>query len=223
MRRFEHLHHESRLVAEEIIRRPDPAEELVHDAEFGVGGGDEGACLREDGDEGILSEEGAFAGHVGAGEEPDGLGSTDEAVVAGEGAALFFQPLRDGRVAAGDDFVGGAEIQQGTDVVLFVGEDGEGAGDVELVEDGGVATEGDKVADDLLAEFLEHALFFGADLEFGLVDGGAEGGPLGEVEGTGGFGGADAANVGEGFQRRADVFCALDVAEMAQSRCPSQG
>lgn len=199
IRRLEHLDHEGGLVAEEIIRRPDPAEELVDDAEFGVGGRHEGAGLCEDGDEGVLPEEGAFAGHVGPGEEPDALGSADEAVVAGEGAALFLQPLRDGRVAAGDDLVRGAEIQQGPYVVLFVGEDGEGTGDIELVEDGGVATEGDQVADDLLAELLEDALFFGADLESGLIDGGAEGRPFGEVEGTGRFGGADAADVGKGF------------------------
>ena len=100
-------------------------------------------------------------------------------------------------------------------------EEGEGAGDVEFVEDGGVAAEGDEVEDDLLAELLEDALFFGADLQFGLIDGGAEGGPFGEVEGTGGSGGADAADVGQGVERCADVLDALDMAEMPQSGGPA--
>lgn len=221
MGRLEHLDHEGGLVAKQVVGGADAAEEVVDDAEGGVGGGNEGARLREDGDEGVLAQEGAFAGHVGTGEEPDGLGGADEAVVADECAALVAQALRDGRVAAGEDLVGRAEVEERAHVGLVVREEGEGAGDVEFVEDGGVATERDEVEDDALAEVLEDAVFFCADLELALVDGGAEGGPFGEVEGPRGFGGADAADVGEGFERCADVLGALDVAEMAQSWGPA--
>ena len=109
--RLEHLDHEGGLVAEEVVGGADAAEEPVDDAEGGVGGGDEGARLRQDGDEGVLPQEGAFARHVGPGQEPDALRLAHEAVVADEGPALFEQALRDGWVAAGDDLVGGAEVE----------------------------------------------------------------------------------------------------------------
>ena len=82
--------------------------------------GHEAARLREDADERVLPEEGAFAGHVGTGDEPDSIGRADVAVVADEFPALFPQSLRDGRVPARDDFVRGAEVQHGAHVGLVV-------------------------------------------------------------------------------------------------------
>ena len=92
-----------------------------------------------------------------------------------------------------------------------------------MVEDRGVAAEGDEVSDDLCAEGLEDEGFFGADAQFSLVDSGAEGGPFGEVEGPGGFGGADVAGGGEGVEGGAHVFGAFDVADVAEAGGPAEG
>src|SRR2546429_9023580 len=42
-----HLHHERRLTAHQIVRRPHPREQAVHDADDGAPRGDEGAQDRK--------------------------------------------------------------------------------------------------------------------------------------------------------------------------------
>lgn len=96
-------------------------------------------------------------------------------------------------MSSADDFVRGAGVEDGSRPELFVGEQREGTGYVELVEDGGVAPEFDDVVDCLGAEGVEDALFFRADVGFAGVDSLAEGGPFGVVEGAGAFAGADGA------------------------------
>jgi hypothetical protein len=121
--------------------------DLVDEAELGVLGGDESAGLREDGYQGVLAQVGAFAGHVGACDEVEAffVVVADEAVVGGEVPALGSEADVDGWVAAADDAVGCAGVEDWAGQVAFFGYCGVGGGDVEFVEDGGVAAEAHEV------------------------------------------------------------------------------
>lgn len=68
---LEHLDHEGGLGGVEVVRGAEAGEDCVDQAELGVVCWDEGADLGEDRDEGGLTEEGGFAGHVWASDEPD--------------------------------------------------------------------------------------------------------------------------------------------------------
>ena len=135
LRTLQHLDHERRLVAREIVRRAHATKHLVDEPDLGVDGGHEGARLRENGDERVLAEEGAFAGHVGAGDEEDLLARVQVAVVGGEADALFAEAQVDHGMSAADDGVGGAVVEDGSGPVLHFGDSGVGAGHVQFVED----------------------------------------------------------------------------------------
>jgi hypothetical protein len=114
---------------------------------------------------------------------------------------------------------GGGVAEDGAGEVLCGGEACKGGGDVQLVENGRVAPEGDEAVDYPLAERGEDALFFGADAETGSVEALAEGGPFGEVEGARGAAGGEGldGNVGGG----AGVF-AFDVGDVPEAGGPAE-
>ena len=70
-RGFHHLHHKGALASGEVVRSAHAGKETVHEADFGGGGGDEGAHLGHDADDGDLPQDGGFAGHVGTGEQAE--------------------------------------------------------------------------------------------------------------------------------------------------------
>ena len=70
-RGLDHLDHEGRAAARQIVGGADPAEQAVDDADPGRAGRHVGAHLRQDRDQRVLPQKGALAGHVGTGDEPD--------------------------------------------------------------------------------------------------------------------------------------------------------
>ena len=70
-RRLDHLDHEGRAPAREVVGGADAREQPVDDAEMRVAGRHEGADLGEHGDQRVLAQVGRLAAHVGAGDEED--------------------------------------------------------------------------------------------------------------------------------------------------------
>ena len=68
--RFDHLDHERGTAARQVVGRADPREQPVHNADPRTRGGHETADLRHQRDQRVLAQEGRFAGHVGAGDQP---------------------------------------------------------------------------------------------------------------------------------------------------------
>ena len=73
-RRLDHLDHEGRAAAREVVGRADPGEQAVDDADPRLAGRDEGADLGEDGEQRVLAQEGRLAAHVRAGDEEHAAG-----------------------------------------------------------------------------------------------------------------------------------------------------
>ena len=69
-RGLDHLDHEGRAAAREIVRCADAAEQAVDEAELRALGGHEAAGLGEHRDQRVLAQEGRFAAHVRAGDQP---------------------------------------------------------------------------------------------------------------------------------------------------------
>ena len=135
-RGLDHLDHEGRAAAGEIVGRADPAEQPVDDADPRRLRRHIGAGLGEDGDQRVLAEEGRLARHVRAGDQPDAprlaaaLGA-ERAVVGDEGLALGAERLLDHRVPAAVDREGERLLDHRPDIALGLGEHGEAGGDVE--------------------------------------------------------------------------------------------
>jgi hypothetical protein len=108
-RRLDHLDHEGRTAARQIVGRPHPAEQPVDDADPGALRRHLRARLREDRDQRVLPQKGALPRHVGAGDEPDPVGRQG-AVVGDEAVAFGGQCRLDRRVAAAGDLERGAGL-----------------------------------------------------------------------------------------------------------------
>src|SRR3546814_2113252 len=78
---FHHFHHEGGPALREIVRRADPAEQPVDNADAGAVGGNEAARLRQYRDQRVLAKEGRFAAHVGAGHQPQARGLLKAAII----------------------------------------------------------------------------------------------------------------------------------------------
>ncbi|KZL86673.1 hypothetical protein CI238_04254, partial [Colletotrichum incanum] len=222
LRRLHHLDHEGALVAVQVVGGPDAAEDGVDDTQLGVVGGHVATDLREDSDERVLPQERAFAGHVGPRDEPQSSNgapaAADEAVVADEGAPLLVESALDGRVPATDDGMGRRVVEEGPGEPLLDSELGEGGGNVELVEDGGVATQLDEVQHDSGAQGVEDALLLGADAMPGVLELLAETRPFRGVKGARRLAGAQGSDVGGDGAR----VSALDMTEVAEGRAPAE-
>ena len=79
----------------DLILRADAREDAVDQAQAGGGGGDEGAHLGQDDDEGDLADVGGFAGHVGAGDDEELVVHAVEEGVVGDEAAGFGEEFDD--------------------------------------------------------------------------------------------------------------------------------
>ncbi len=69
-RGLDHLDHEGRAAARQIVGGADAAEQAIDDADGRRLGRHEGTGLRHHRDQRVLAEEGRLAGHVGAGQQP---------------------------------------------------------------------------------------------------------------------------------------------------------
>src|SRR5580658_6661120 len=81
--RFIHFHHKCRFTAAKVVGCADPGKDLIGEGDPGYVAGDEAADMRHKGDESGLPKEGAFAAHVGAGQDDDLLGGRVQQQVIG--------------------------------------------------------------------------------------------------------------------------------------------
>ena len=66
---FHHFNHEGRASPRQIISRPDPRIDPIHNADIGFGGRHKTAHLGDDGEQRILPQKGRFTRHIRAGEQ----------------------------------------------------------------------------------------------------------------------------------------------------------
>ncbi len=125
-RGLHHLDHECGAAAGEIVGRPDPRKEPVDEADLGGLGGHEAAALGEHGDQRVLPEKGALAGHVGTGQQPQPPAFRKIAVVGDEALVAAGEGLLHHRMAAADDAKGGILANGRAHIALLDGEGGEG-------------------------------------------------------------------------------------------------
>ena len=106
-RGLDHLDHEGRAPARQVVGGADPAEELVDDADPRLARRHERAHLRQHRDQRVLPQEGRLAGHVRPGEQPERPRArpvgAELAVVGDEAAARAPQRRLDHRVPAAGD------------------------------------------------------------------------------------------------------------------------
>ena len=86
-RGLDHLDHEGRSPARQIVGGADAAEQPVDDADGSGLGRHEGAGLCHHRDQRVLAQEGRLAGHVGAGQQPQPALGPEVAVVGHEAAS----------------------------------------------------------------------------------------------------------------------------------------
>src|SRR5215204_1298042 len=142
-RRLDHLDHEGRAPAGEVVRRADAREQPVDDADMRLAGGHEGADLGEHDDERVLAQIGRLAAHVRAGDQRDAArlgaracpGAREVAVVRDEGDAVAAQCRLDHRVASARDPEGEAAVDLRPGPILHDGKLGERRRDIDGRED----------------------------------------------------------------------------------------
>ena len=137
-RRFDHLHHEGRATARQIVRRADAAEQAVHDADPASARRHVAAGLREDRDQRVLTQERALAGHIGSGQQPQAAAGGQLAVVGDEfrRRRSLRRRLDHGMAAAGDREIP-ALVDLGPTVIALDGKGGAGRRHVDLGNRGG--------------------------------------------------------------------------------------
>jgi hypothetical protein len=158
---FAHFDHERGLAAGEVVAGADAGEDAVEAIDAGLGGGDEGTRMSEEGEEGDLADIGAFAGHIGSGDEHDLAGGIELGVIGDE--ALWGQVLVEHGMAAVVDLEVAFVADVGTAVLVESGAFREGGEDIELGEGVGGLLEGRELAEGGFAELEEEVVFeFGA-------------------------------------------------------------
>ncbi len=135
---LDHLDHEGRAPAGEIVGGADAREQPVDDADMRMSRRHEGAHLRQHGDQRILAQESRFTRHVWAGDQADPatLGAAawrrQLGVVGDERLAVALQRRLDDRVATSADREGLAAIDQRATPALAAREFGQPGRDVDL-------------------------------------------------------------------------------------------
>ena len=127
---FDHLDHEGRPAARQIVGRADAREQLVHDADHRALGRHIGTDLGQNGDQRALPKVGGFAGHVGTGDDRDparGRALRRRQVAGIRHKALALTPQRglDHRMPAARDLEGEARVDRGPHPAEIGGEVGE--------------------------------------------------------------------------------------------------
>ena len=186
-RGFDHFDHKGGAAFRQIIGGANPAVEPIDHANMRRGSGDVAAGLGKDGDEGVLAQEGGFAGHVGAGDEPDPPVGRQIAIIGGETGAGFAHGEFDHGVAAGFDMEGGAGVYRGAAPVFRGRQFGQRGGDVEARKRGGGGGDAGGVGQRRFAQFFQMRGFGGERVIGGLGDFRAEFAQFrrGEADGAG--------------------------------------
>ena len=155
---FLHFDHEGAASAGEVVAGSDAGEDAVDESEVEGAGGDEGADLGHDDDDGDLADVGGFSGHVGSGDDHDLVAGAVEEGVVGDEAFGVGEVFDDG-VAAVNNLELVALVDGGADVAVGDGAVGEGGEDVELGEGGGGLLDGFGLGDDFFADVEEEFVF----------------------------------------------------------------
>ena len=127
---LDHLDHEGRPAARQIVGGADATEHPVDDPDHRPVGGNEHAGLRHDGDMRVLAEEGRFAGHVRSGDKPEIAGIAKPAVIRNE-ALAGAEHRFDHRMAPAFDVEAAVVADVGAAMALPCGKRRRGHGDVE--------------------------------------------------------------------------------------------
>ena len=127
-RRLDHLDHEGRTSPRKVVGGADAAEQPVHRPDMRAVRRHEAAHLGQDGDERVLAQEGALAGHVRPGHQPEPALRREVAAIRDEG--LVQRCLDDG-MAPAFDLEGKAVVHQRPVPAAFDGKRGETGGRVE--------------------------------------------------------------------------------------------
>ena len=146
-------------------------------------GGYETACLGQQGDQGVLAQEGRFTGHVRTGQQPDcGVVLGRKVAVVGDKgrAALFLQSAFHDGVAAADDVEGAAVVDAGCAPVQIAGQIGKGAGQVDFRQGAGRLCDAVGVVEHGSAQGFKQRLFDLKRATAGVQDAGFK---LGQVNG----------------------------------------
>ena len=95
-RRLDHLDHEGRTSARQIVGGAHAAEQPIDDADMRAFRRNEASHLRQDGDQRVLAQERRFAGHVGTGDEPQPFAAVarEIAIVGHERARMRLKQCR---------------------------------------------------------------------------------------------------------------------------------
>ncbi|KUG19082.1 abc1 family protein group 11 [hydrocarbon metagenome] len=172
---LQHLHHERALPAREIVKRPDPGEDPVHDPDRRVRRRHKAPHLGHDADQGDGAHVGRFPGHVRPGDDQDLVAfAVEQGVVRDEGAGQA--PLHH-RVPPLPDRDPVAAIQHRADVAAPRRDLGKRRRDVEQPDSTGEPLEvgdgrrkgGDHLRIDLALE-RRHPLVGGRDLRLLLPE-----------------------------------------------------
>ena len=102
-RGLDHLDHEGRAAACEIVAGADTAEQAVHQPDFRPRRRDVAAGLRQQHDQRVLPQEGGLAAHVGAADQPQPVVGRELTIVGHEALARLPQRGFDHRMAAAFD------------------------------------------------------------------------------------------------------------------------
>ena len=156
-----HLDHEGGLSAREVVARADTGENAVDQSDLGFSRGNEAAGLGEEDKEGDLADVGAFAGHVGAGEDDEAGGiGVEHGVVGNE--APGGHGLVEHRVASVGDVDGAAGGEFRPDVAEGAGGFGQAGEGVDLGDTAGGMLEGGQFGENGGAKLAEDFGFEGA-------------------------------------------------------------
>ena len=131
VRDLDHLDHEGRGAAADVVARADPGENAVDHADASLGGRHEGADLGQENDQRGLADVGGLARHVRAGQERDRLLLEAQLAVVGHEGLAGGRELDDRVAAVGDaDLL--ALVDLGGHVAVVGGPLGEAGQDVQL-------------------------------------------------------------------------------------------
>jgi len=111
-------------------RKTHATEKLVYDADLGEAGGNEAAYLGEDGNETVLTKEGALASHIGPCQKPGPLSRGETEVVAREILPLLGLEHLNHRVAATYHLKVRACVHSGSHILVFCGHRSQGTGHI---------------------------------------------------------------------------------------------
>ena len=171
-----HLHHKGGLPGGEVVAGADAGEDPVHNADMGMGGGDEAPHLGQQDDQRHLAHIGGLARHVGAGDNGDPALLLPHKGVVGHKEGVFQHPLHHRVAALPDlDHAGLVHVRAAVSVARRHG--GKGAQGVGLRHGGGGLLDAGGGGGDLLPQPGEelvlqrhHPLRGGEDLALQVLE-----------------------------------------------------